>query len=164
MEGSSKAEIVEMDFVDLSENRPATPEELIAAASTATEKLLPAKSKARYEQVYYSFQQWKEEKKTTSNSERVLLAYFTELISNNNMPSTLWSKYSILKATMKVKNQVDISTYASLAAMLKQASKGHVPKQARIFTEEEVKRFVETTPDVAWLDVGLLQTIFVRSL
>lgn len=110
------------DF-ESSDNRPGTPQELIEAAATATKELLPSKSHSRYEQVYKEFQNWKKKKETTSNSERVLLAYFTEL-KQNNVSSTLWAKYSMLKSTMKINDQIDISTYASLTAMLKKESKG----------------------------------------
>lgn len=84
---------------------------------------LPAKSKNRYEQVYDNFQEWKILKQATSNSEIVLMAYFTEL-GNNNVSSTLWAKFSMMKATLKLKNKIDISSYALLGAMLKQSSKG----------------------------------------
>lgn len=139
------------DF-ESSDKRPVTPQELIETAATATKELLPSKSHNRYEQVYEGFQQWKKLKEATSNSERVLLAYFTEL-KQNYLSSTLWSKYSMLKSTMKINDQVDISTYASLIAMLKKESKGHIPKQARTFTENELKLFIDTAADDLWLDV-----------
>lgn len=80
------------------------------------------------------------------------MSYFAEL-KQNNVSSTLWAKYSMLKSTMKINDQVDISTYASVNAMLKKESKGHIPKQARIFTENELKLFIDTAPDDLWLDV-----------
>lgn len=147
------------DF-ESSDNRPSTPQELIETAAAASKELLPTKSHNRYEQVYQGFQQWKKLKDTTSNSERVLLAYFTEL-KQNNVSSTLWAKYSMLKATMKINDQVDISTYASLIAMLKKGSKGHIPKQARIFTENELKRFIDTAPDDLWLDVKVTKFLLL---
>lgn len=153
---------VEMDFgSDFEiEDRPGTPEELVETAALASRNLLPTKSKTRYEQVYECFQQWKKDKKASSNSERVLLAYFTELSDKKNMSSTMWAKYSMLKSTLKIHDKVDISKYSSLSAMLKQASKSHVPKQARSFTETEIQRFLDTAPDVAWLDVKVTSLLY----
>lgn len=143
------------------EERPTTPQELVNIALSASKKLLPRKSKNRYEQIYQNFQDWKKLKKTTSNSERVLLAFFAELgeggeNEKKNVSSTLWAKYSMLKSTMKIYDHVDISSYASLTAFLKQESKGHVPKQARTFTETELRRFIDTAPDLLWLDVKVI--------
>lgn len=159
---SSKSNEFEMEMdLNESEGRPSTPEELVNIASSASKKLLPQKSKNRYFQIYQNFQDWKKEKKNTSNSERVLLAFFAELEDGGedkkkNASSTLWAKYSMLKSTMKIHDKVDISTYSSLTAYLKQASKNHVPKQAKTFTEIELRRFIETAPDLVWLDVKVL--------
>lgn len=57
----------------------ATPLDIIQAAKTINENLLPAKSKERYLAAYDQFIQWKREKKTSSFSENVFLAYFGEL-------------------------------------------------------------------------------------
>lgn len=135
------------------DNRPGTPNELIEAASEANKELLPSKSKDRYQKVYDNFEEWKKSKKATSNSERVFIAYFTELATKSS-PSTLWARYSMLKATMKIyADNVDISTYPSLCAFLKKKSQGYVPKKAKIFTEAEIKSFIDTAPDIAWLDL-----------
>lgn len=66
----------------------------------------------------------------------------------------------MLKSTIKINDQVDISTSASLNAMLRKESKGHVPKQARIFTENELKLFIDTAPDDLWLDVKVTEFKF----
>ncbi|KAG4081131.1 hypothetical protein HA402_011976 [Bradysia odoriphaga] len=137
------------------ESRPTTPPEVIKAACDAKTNLLPKKSNDRYQQAYNSFQAWKSSKGATSNSERTLLAYFNEM-KKKFAASSLWSKYSMLKSTMVIYDQIDISTYGSLTAMLKQASKDYVPKQAKTFTEIEMQRFMDTAPDVAWLDVKVV--------
>lgn len=134
------------------DNRPSTPTEIIEAAISVNKNLLPDKSSIRYQQVYDSFQEWKKSKGAVSNSERTLMAYFGEL-EKKFASSTLWSKYSMLRATMAIHDTVDISKYASLTAMLKKYAKDYVPKQAKTFTEAELQRFMETAPDVAWLDV-----------
>lgn len=140
------------------EERPTTPQELVEISLTASKKLLPTKSKNRYEQMYQKFQEWKKQKKAGSNSERVVLAFFAELEKGvegekKNVSSTLWAKYSMLKSTMKINDKIDISSYSSLTAFLKQASKTHVPKQAKTFTETQLRRFIDTADDILWLDV-----------
>lgn len=78
------------------ENRPGTPAELISAADEASRKLLPSKSSKRYIQVYDEFEQWKKDKNTTSNSERVFLPFFTELAEKKKLKaSSLWAKLSV---------------------------------------------------------------------
>lgn len=59
----------------------------------------------------------------------------------------------MLKKTLNIKEKVDISSYSSLSAYLKVASQDYEPKQARIFTEEEMQRFLDSAPDDLWLDV-----------
>lgn len=143
-----------LDSIFESKNRSGTPTELIEAAEGATKKLLPSKSLERYQQVYDQFEEWKKLKQTTSNSERVLLAYFTELSEVKKLASSsLWAKYSMLKKTININAKVDISSYASLTAYLKVLSHDYQPKQAKVFTEEQVQRFLDTAPDDLWLDV-----------
>ena len=43
-------------------------------------KLLPAKSRQRYEQVHKLFNEWQNEKKSSSFSEEILIVYFNEKI------------------------------------------------------------------------------------
>lgn len=121
----------EMDFeFDVGE-RPGTPEELIAAAAAANENLLPSKSKVRYQKVYDEYKAWKEKKFASSNSERFVTAFFSEMIQRKK-PSSLWAQYSMLKSTLKIYDRVDIEKYATLTGMLKQNSHGYEPKQERL--------------------------------
>lgn len=142
----------EMDFeFDVGE-RPGTPEELIKAAAAANENLLPSKSKVRYQKVYDEYKAWKEKKFASSNSERVVTAFFSEMIQRKK-PSSLWAQYSMLKSTLKIYDRVDIEKYATLTAMLKQNSHGYEPKQAKTFTDSEAQQFLDNAPDDMWLDV-----------
>ena len=56
-----------------------TPEELLETANNEALNLLPVKSRKTYEQKYQSFLKWQQTKNTTSVSENVMLAYFSEL-------------------------------------------------------------------------------------
>ncbi|KAJ6649579.1 hypothetical protein Bhyg_04817, partial [Pseudolycoriella hygida] len=94
------------DSEQSADQRPGTPDELIEIADNASKELLPAKSKQRYLQVYKSFQKWKHSKEATKSK----------------CASILWSHYSMLKATLKIYEKVDISNYLSLSAFLKVAS------------------------------------------
>ncbi|KAJ6642594.1 hypothetical protein Bhyg_07547 [Pseudolycoriella hygida] len=137
--------------------RPGTPDELIEMAKGATMDLLPLKSKSRYDQTYQEYKKWQGVKKASSNSERVMLSYFSEL-REKVCPGTLWSKYSMLKSTLKIYEDVDIGAYASLIAFIKNQWKGYEPKKAKVLTEMELRRFIDEAPDVAWLDVKILRT------
>lgn len=76
-------------------------------------------SRKIYEATYENFMKWKEEKKAPPLSENVLLAYFAQL-QNKYLPSTLWSKYSMIRSIsmLKVENDVDISKYAKLVGFI----------------------------------------------
>lgn len=127
------------------DDRAGTPVEIIEAALKASEDLLPAKSKGRYQKVYDNYKKWKAIKKATSNSERVVLAYLNELAKSNKKPTTLWATYSMLKATLKIYDKVDIEKYVSVTGMLKNVS--------LTFTEAEMQNFLDNAPDAIWLDV-----------
>lgn len=154
----------EMDISDINfdssfelENRPGTPPELVEIAERASTRMLPERSSKRYMQVYDCFMKWKNEKKATSNSERVLLSYFTELVEVKELAgSSVWSIYSMLKATLKAKTRIDISTYVSLTQYVKAVTKNHVPKEAKEFEAEQVQRFLDAPPDDLWLDVKVI--------
>lgn len=109
-----------------------TPPELRKSAEEAANDLLPSKSKKLYEATYKAFVEWKSRHKTTSSSETVLLAYFSEL-SRKYKPTSLWSTYSMLKTTMKIKEKIDICRYAQLTALLKQKSVGFKSKKSKFF-------------------------------
>jgi hypothetical protein len=57
----------------------------------------------------------------------------------------------MLKTMLLTHDNVDISSYAIVQSFMKQNSKGHIPKQAKIFTIEEIKRFLLNAPDDNYL-------------
>lgn len=83
------------------------PEEVENEAADAVNTLLPQKSRQKYENEYRAFQRWKTMKNVNGTSEKVLLAYFSE--KSKKSKSSLWSHYSMLKATLLVKDNCDIS-------------------------------------------------------
>ncbi|KAL0851464.1 hypothetical protein ABMA28_007261 [Loxostege sticticalis] len=107
-------------------------------AQNASENILPEKSKSRYISTYDEFIAWREEKKANSFSENVMLAYFSEL-SAKLKPSTLWSRFSMIKS-LKIRNNVDISEYPKLNAFLKRQSDGFTSKKSKILTSDKVEK------------------------
>ncbi|KAJ8963593.1 hypothetical protein NQ317_012695 [Molorchus minor] len=92
-----------------------TPPEVRVAAERATEGIIPEKSRERYENTYELYSKWCVAKGVQHTSETVLLAYFCE-ISKQSKASTLWSRYSMLRAVLNFRHNVDISNYAKLKA------------------------------------------------
>lgn len=127
-----------------------TPPEILTAAEAATANLLPSKSREQYERAYKLFTDWRKDSKTDSLSENVLLAYFQHL-SARLKPSSLWSIYSMLRSTINVKNNTDISKYKRLCAFLKRTADGYKPKKSKILTPQQIKEFISTAPDEKYL-------------
>lgn len=127
-----------------------TPPEITQAAASATASLLPEKSKSQYERAYKLFQDWRQENQTNSFSENVLLAYFQNL-SKKMKPSSLWAIYSMLRTTINLKNNVDISKYPKLCAFLKRKSDGYRPKKSKILTPQQIREFLSSAPDEEYL-------------
>lgn len=127
-----------------------TPPELDLLAQNASECTLPEKSKNLYMSAYEDFLTWKTNKNAVSFSEKVLLAYFYEM-STKYKPSTLWSKFSMIKSILKIKNNVDVSKYATLAAFLKRKSDGFQSKKSKILTSNDIERFLNEAPDDQYL-------------
>ncbi|XP_044262163.1 multifunctional protein ADE2 isoform X3 [Tribolium madens] len=135
-------------------------EDDVFVATSATATSLPEKSKAQYERAYKLFQDWREKNQRNSLSENVLLAYFQEL-SKRNKPSSLWAAYSMLRTTLNLKNNVDISKYFKLGAFLKRKSDGYKPKKSKTLTPQQIKEFLSSAPDKDYLftKVGLIFSI-----
>lgn len=134
-----------------------TPPSVVEAASENTLLLLPTKSRQRYEDAYNKFMQWRKKSQVKSSfSENVLLAYFGEL-SKKISPNTLWTQFSMLRSTLIVHQNVNISSYPKLKAFLKQKAHGYKPKKSKILTAEQVNTFIKEAPD----DKYLLQKVSI---
>lgn len=137
----------------------AVPRDIEEAASRATLDLLPKKSRQQYDIAYNRFMEWCKLKKVEGKfSETVLLAFFEEK-SKLWKSSTLWSNFSMIKAGLHIKNDVDIGKYYKLIAFLKRKSVGYRPKKSKILTREHIDRFVNEGPDTKYLMVKVA-TIF----
>lgn len=123
-----------------------TPPELREAAESVTMNMLLVKSKDRYEKTYRAYRDWCNDKGVPNiGSENVILAYFAQL-KKDKKPSTLWAHYSMLRATLNIKDNIDISKNAKLIAFLKQQNIGYQPKKSSVFTKENMEKFLKNAP------------------
>lgn len=124
--------------------------DITMAANSAVASLMPEKSKKIYEHQYLEFMKWCAIKNVSEYSEVVLLAYFYE-ISDKFKSSTLWSVYSMLKSTLAIRNNIDISKFFKLTAFLKNKSKGYRAKKSSIFTRNQLEQFFREASDELYL-------------
>ncbi|CAG5109257.1 Protein of unknown function [Cotesia congregata] len=117
----------------------------------------PKKSANRYQMVYESYKKWQTEHRNSLSDleESNLIVYFTEL-SKKLKPPTLWSIWSMLKKTLNVKDNVDISKFHNFKCLIKNNSKGNKPKKSYVFTWNEIMNFMNNAPDLVYLVVILV--------
>lgn len=139
--------------MDTDSDLESTPPEILEAAKISSLKILPTKSRARYERAYEDFLDWRRRKGIkTSFSENVILAYFDEL-SNKVQPTTLWSLYSMIRTTLYINHNVDISSYLKVKAFLKRKNDGYKPKKSAVLTTQQINDFITRAPDDEFLFV-----------
>lgn len=127
-----------------------TPPEITESAKSITAGLLPEKSRKLYEAEYEAFIAWRKGKNTSSFSENVLLAYFSDL-SEKYASSSLWCKYSKLRSTVQLNDGVNLEEYSKLRSFLKRKSENFVAKKSLVFTPEEIKKFINEAPNEMFL-------------
>ncbi|RZC32377.1 hypothetical protein BDFB_004170 [Asbolus verrucosus] len=77
--------------------------------------------------------------------------YYILLIKTNILNSAgLWSKYSMLKTTLPVKSNVDI-THSKLKTFMKKQPVVYKPKKVQVFSRHEVTKFISEAPDEKFL-------------
>ncbi|KAJ8910322.1 hypothetical protein NQ315_012328 [Exocentrus adspersus] len=97
--------------------------DILKAAQEASSSLLPAKSKEKYQKVYEKFCQWRITKNVQKTDENVILAYFFEK-AKALKASSLWSTYSMLKSTLQINENMDISQYKN-EKYARRGARGH---------------------------------------
>ncbi|XP_044752134.1 uncharacterized protein LOC123312026 [Coccinella septempunctata] len=135
--------------MDFEENSTSTPPD-VANVKRESLSLLPEKSRSLYEKTYSEFIVWCEKKNVTNYTESVMLEYFTN-IAKKGLIASLWPKYSMLKATLSVKNNIDISGYNKLIMFFKQQKEGYNPKKSKVLEKEHIKEFITNAPDNMFL-------------
>ena len=131
------------------------PQDLLDAAAAVEEDLLPDKSGDRYKSAFDLLKSWLISKDTSSYAEPVLLAYFHEL-SQTLAPTTLWSRFSMIKSMLKLNDKIDIGKYSRLIAFLKKCSVGFESKKSSVFTGDEIRRFFGEAPDDIYLSYKVI--------
>uniref|UniRef100_T1HTE2 Tyr recombinase domain-containing protein n=1 Tax=Rhodnius prolixus TaxID=13249 RepID=T1HTE2_RHOPR len=134
-----------------------TPPSIKETAENVMSNLLPKKSKDRHTRRYNNFKKWCTDKKVKNTSENILIAYFDEISSTLNS-STLWSVYSMLKTTLNINDNLDISQYKKLKTYIKRKSEYYIPKKSEIFTREEINKFLHDAPNDMFL---MMKVVFV---
>lgn len=134
----------------MSDSDSDNPPEIYEAANAATLNLLPDKSRQMYLKQYESFMKWCDTRKAKILNEEVFLVFFSEK-AKSFKSSTLWSYYSMLKSTVMVKNNIDISKFPKLIAFLKKQSVGYRAKKSAVFTRSDLSRFLIEAPDEDYL-------------
>jgi hypothetical protein len=83
-----------------------------AVANEAIANILPKKSRPQFEKAY-TISGFGVTKKISNTTENVLLAYLEEK-SKILEPSTLWSLFLMLKATLNIKENIDVHSNREL--------------------------------------------------
>jgi hypothetical protein len=89
-------------------------------------------------------------------NEEVLLSYFLNLKKRYAI-SSMWSKYSMLKAAIKVYK--NIGKYSKLMAYLKNQSRGYRPKKAEVLERTHVEEFLTRACDKEYLMIKVISVI-----
>lgn len=120
---------------------------------------LPAASKQKYKKTYDDFLAWRTKNVVVEITEDVMIRYFSKF-SETLAPTSLWAYHSMLKCTLKLNENFDISGYRRLTEFLKTKSIGYKPVQASVFSKEHIDKFIDTAPDKEWLDVKVSGIVF----
>lgn len=135
-------------------------EQIEKAAQEAVGQLLPRKSGEQYKKQLSEFIKWCKERNVEEfTEEKVLLAYFLEK-SKKLKASSLWSVYSMIKATIATDMGVDISKFCKLTAFLKRQNEGYKPKKSKTLDVDNIKEFLEKAPDHEFLGQKVRYTFF----
>ncbi|KAJ3658229.1 hypothetical protein Zmor_009982 [Zophobas morio] len=126
------------------------PEEIAKKGKELRSNLLPLKSKNAYENVYVSFQDWKYKNRIKEVTEDVILA-FLDMRSQKLSPCSLWPEYSMLKATLKAKENIDIEKFGAVISYIKKLNVGYRGKKSNVLTREEIKTFLQEADDGEYL-------------
>ncbi|KRT86793.1 hypothetical protein AMK59_1694 [Oryctes borbonicus] len=118
--------------------------------STSKKQFLPQKSKLRYDKIYSIFKLWLKLKHTSKISENVTLAFFTEKSEIWNS-SSLWTNYSMLKSSLMLYDNIDISKFSKLILFLKRSHTGYTPKKSKILEREDIVTFLREAPNEQFL-------------
>ena len=119
-------------------------------AKAACSKLIPEKSKENYVREYELFEECRKEECVSGVNEDIVLAYLYNY-RKRIAPSSLWTKYSMLKSTCRVYKNIDISKYGKVISYLKSEARTHKSKKANILEREHIQTFLKEACDSQYL-------------
>ncbi|EDS42366.1 conserved hypothetical protein [Culex quinquefasciatus] len=90
----------------------------------------PKKSKALYEAAYKTFQDWQAKNRVQATDEKCLLAYFSQELKDKSR-----------------RRSIDISGFMNLKSFLKRKLDGYRPKKSKIYTKEQIFKFLKEAED-----------------
>lgn len=136
------------------------PFEIMQNAQLASLELLPAKSREKYYRIYNVFKKWQGGHGMTTISSTIMKTYFYEMDNKKYKPISMWAYYSMLKATIRVKENIDIGKFSEVVSFLKAKASGFKSAKAEVFTETQLKTFFDTASGVEWLDAKVTSQPF----
>ena len=145
-----------------SEDDDNIPQNILETARLVSLNLLPSKSRERYEKEYEVFKQWLKENHVKRITEDAVLVYFSKK-AETLKASTLWSKYSMLRSCVNIKENVDIK-FPKVIAFLKRQASGFRSKKACTFTREDVNKFISQATDQYYLHMKVRTNNFLKKI
>jgi integrase len=79
-------------------------------------------------------------------------------LAKNLRPSSLWSKLSMIKTCLSLKENINIDSFPKTTAFVKRQNIGYKPKKSKTLTMEQVTKFINEAPDELWL---LAKTVLI---
>ncbi|KAJ8909834.1 hypothetical protein NQ315_002901 [Exocentrus adspersus] len=137
-----------------SESEEEIPQHILEEARGVALNLLPTKSRQRYGIEYTDFKKWMERNCVRKITECSVLVYFLNRAKTLKPPS-LWSKYSMLRTGINIKQNTDIK-YSKLIAFLKRQASGYKPKKSVTFAREEINKFLAEAPNEVYLSMKVV--------
>lgn len=120
------------------------------------------KSKGVYISRYNKFVQWRDAAGVRVTDEKLLLKYL-DVLSLEFQPSTLVAIFSMLKAILKEKENVDVSGYRELNSILKDRLEKYEPKKAEALTPKNISDFLQNAPDEKYLAAKVINKCQVNT-
>ncbi|KAK4879248.1 hypothetical protein RN001_007394 [Aquatica leii] len=124
------------------------PENINQQAAEVRAELLPKKFRDRYKKEYRLFYEWRKQKNVKFVSDDVFLVYLSEK-AKLLKPSTLWSRFSMIKSCLSIKKNLIISKFPQTIVFLKRQGVGYVPK--KVLTAEQVTKFICEASGEKWV-------------
>lgn len=102
---------------------------------------------------YTIFKNWQKGYGVNNITCDLMLAYLNVLHQKNYKPTSLWAFHSMLKSTLRGNENVDIASFLGVTSFLKTISSGYKCVKAKVFEEEQIRKFIDKADDSIWLDV-----------